>query len=95
MRDTAQRVADPHQVAFFLDGFVSYKTLFHQIFGYPYQPPPRHTHLGCLSKVCYRVPSRAAHVQILSIVKEKNGTQWRFNMLMGLKNGQALIELGL
>ena len=71
MRDTAQRVADPHQVAFFSDGFVSYKTLFPQIFGYPYQPPATLIWVAQYAIVFLAV---LLMFKLSSIVKEKNGT---------------------
>ncbi len=95
LTDTAQRVTEPHQIALFSDGFASYKTLFPQIFGRPYQPS-RQTHLGRPPKTCYRIPRTAAHVQIVKHrqgkklqsveIRYAHGSQKRIN--------QALADLG-
>ncbi len=71
LTDTAQRLLDPKKAALFSDGFVSYKTLFPQIFGRSYRPS-RQTHLGRPPKIRYRVPRTAAHVQIVKRRQGKN-----------------------
>lgn len=95
LTDTAQRVADPHQIALFSDGFVSYKTLFPQLFGRAYQPP-RRTHLGRPPKTRYRIPRSAAHVQI---VKHRQGqklqsAEIRYAHGSQKRIDQALTDLG-
>ena len=95
LTDTAKRVVDPHQIALFSDGFVSYKTVFSQIFGVSYQPS-RQTHLGRPAKTRYRIPRTAAHVQI---VKHRQGRKLK-SVEIHYAHGsqkridQALTELG-
>ena len=73
LSESADCLADKHQVALFTDGLSSYKKLFPQIFGYPYTPS-RSTHLGRPLKTRYRVPRTAAHVQIVKHRKGKKLT---------------------
>lgn len=68
--DTVKRVRDKHEIALFTDGFASYKTLFPRYFGRAYRPA--YSGRGRPHKLRYRIPRRAAHVQI---VKHRQGRQ--------------------
>ena len=69
LTDGAARLSKPHEVALFTDGLSAYRTLFPELFGYPYQPA-RQGRQGRKPKVRYRIPRTAAHVQI---VKHQRG----------------------
>jgi IS1 family transposase len=69
LADGAERLAHPHDIALFTDGLPAYRTLFPQIFGYPYQPARQGTR-GRRPNIRYRIPRTAAHAQI---VKHRHG----------------------
>ena len=58
------RLADPHGLVLFTDGFLSYQTLFAELFGTPYRPA-RQGKRGRFPKVVYGIPRTAAHVRII------------------------------
>lgn len=64
LQGAAARVAYPQGVVVFSDGEHSYKTLFPEVFGTPYQPQ-RKGGRGRHPKVRYRIGRRQAHVQIV------------------------------
>ncbi|WP_230290669.1 IS1 transposase [Deinococcus sp. 14RED07] len=64
-----ERLADPHGLVLFTDGFLSYQTLFPEVFGRPYRPARQGTR-GRFPKTAYRVPRSSAHVRI---IKEYSG----------------------
>jgi IS1 family transposase len=66
---TRERLADPHGLVLFTDGFLSYQTLFPEVFGRPYRPARQGTR-GRFPKTAYRVPRSSAHVRI---IKEYSG----------------------
>lgn len=63
------RLTDPHGLVLFTDGFLSYQTLFPEVFGRPYRPA-RQGSRGRFPKTAYRIPRSAAHVRI---IKEYSG----------------------
>ena len=95
LEDGASRLADRHDVVLMTDGLDSYKTLFPEIFGHPYQPP-RKNGRGRSPKIQFRIPRQAAHVQVIKkhvgrrlvdiTVRMAHGTQKRVH--------QSLMRLG-
>lgn len=71
LADTAQRVANRHDLVLFTDGEASYATLFPEYFGVPYQPARRGA-TGRRPQVRYRIPRTLAHVQV---VKRREGSR--------------------
>jgi IS1 family transposase len=69
LEGAARRLRSPRHTALFTDGLPSYKTLFPQVFGYPWYPP-RQGKRGRYPQPRFRVPRTAAHVQV---VKHMNG----------------------
>ncbi|UBV42727.1 hypothetical protein LAJ19_00345 [Deinococcus taeanensis] len=59
-----ERLTDPHGLALFTDGFLSYQTLFPEVFGKPYRPARKGTR-GQFPKTAYRIPRSSAHVRII------------------------------
>jgi IS1 family transposase/transposase-like protein len=95
LQDGANRLADRHRVALFTDGDASYATLFPEIFGRPYRPARKGT-LGRRPNLQYRIPRRAAHVQI---IKHRQGARLqsleiRYTHGSKKRIDQALVELG-
>jgi IS1 family transposase/transposase-like protein len=69
LTEGAKRLFDKHKIVLFTDGFVSYATLFPEIFGVPYQQQ-RLGRRGRQPQVRYRIPRDLAHIQI---VKQRSG----------------------
>jgi transposase-like protein/IS1 family transposase len=69
LAETAQRVANRHDLVLFTDGEASYATCFPEYFGVPYQPA-RQGHTGRRPHLRYRIPRTLAHVQV---VKRREG----------------------
>jgi IS1 family transposase len=64
LSDGASRLVNRHDLVLFTDGEPSYRTLFPQIFGRPYQPA-RQGQRGRQPLVRYRIPRTAALVQVV------------------------------
>lgn len=64
LEDGAAHLRNRHAVALLTDGLPAYRTLFPEIFGYPYYPP-RQGKRGPYPQARFRIPRTAAHVQII------------------------------
>jgi IS1 family transposase/transposase-like protein len=64
LTDGAARLRNRHNLAFFSDGEPSYRTLFPEIFGQPYQPT-RQGPRGRRPQLRYRIPRTLALVQVI------------------------------
>ena len=71
LAETAQRVANRHDLVLFTDGEASYATFFPEYFGVPYQPA-RQGSTGRRPHLRYRIPRTLAHVQV---VKRREGSR--------------------
>jgi hypothetical protein len=60
----AVRLRNQHEVALFTNGLPAYRTLFPELFGYPYYPPRQGTR-GPQPQARFRIPRTAAHAQIV------------------------------
>lgn len=95
LAETAQRVANRHDLVLFTEGEASYATLFPTYFGVPYQPA-RQGRTGRRPHLRYRIPRTLAHVQVVKrragghvvevTVRQAHGSRKRVT--------QALQELG-
>lgn len=56
-----QRLANPHDLVLFTDGWAVYEALFPEVFGVPYRPARQGTR-GRFPKVRHRIPRTLAHV---------------------------------
>ena len=85
------RIADPHGLVLFTDGFLSYQTLFVEVFGKPYRPA-RQGKRGRFPNVAYRIPRTAAHVRIVKEYAGKRVVRVRTEVAAGTR-GRVKEEL--
>jgi IS1 family transposase len=95
LEDGAARLRHRHEVALFTDGLPAYRTLFPQIFGRAYAPP-RQGRRGPHPHIRYRIPRRAAHVQIVKHQRGQRLEQVEIRYAHGSQKriAQALNRLG-
>ena len=79
-----ERLTDPHGLVLFTDGFLSYQTLFPEVFGRPYQPARRGTR-GRFPKTAYRIPRSSAHVRIIKEYAGKRVVKVRTEIAAGTR----------
>ena len=89
--DTVKRVHDKHQIAMFTDGFHPYATLFPKYFGRPYRPARKGV-IGRLRKMQYRIPRKAALVQV---IKHRSGYQLKEVEIRYTHGSKKRIDLAL
>ncbi|GGR73783.1 hypothetical protein GCM10008959_38870 [Deinococcus seoulensis] len=81
---TKERLADPHGLVLFTDGFLSYQTLFPEVFGRPYRPARQGTR-GRFPKTAYRIPRSSAHVRIIKEYAGKRVVSVRTEIAAGTR----------
>lgn len=94
LTDGAARLCNRHNLVFFSDGEVAYRTLFPEIFGQPYQPA-RHGSRGRRPQSRYRIPRTLAMVQVVKHRAGQRLTNVEIRHVFGSKRrvAQALAVL--